>query len=1267
MPQQNLVAAAAAAVAAADAAQLMKLTAAENPFEEVLNSEHPWSVKDIGNNAISGILNEPSAQEKSFLSGPKGLLRGMDTLPVVPPTAIRKVRAAEFDPYLKTLADVIDKHQLNRALGMAATEGIPQLGASSDSLDLASVGLPEFEDLTARVLGAAAGGPKGISKMQRTRMLSANAPPLSSVPSIFLDKDFDLANPHVFSAVCEYMDITGTSSADSAATNKQLQDKLTHYLDTVEVHLLKEISRRSSSFFAALANLQELHSETEECVVKIGGLRKSLSNVSQRTAKSGLEVVRLKRRRGNLGMLYGAVKLLVDIKHTQPMIQILLGHSDYVGALDLIENTSLVLRGIDPGDLAAPGSRPSTNAPAGGSGDSGDRDSRREAVARGLTLVRNRSIVPRNLDLRGVRSLVHLSSQLSELARTVALVMESEFSNTLVSDLRETVRQMIADSLAVAQSSDAQATTAAMTPANPRIRNILLGTFTAPTASTPSSASVPVPKALLSNEERLRTKLTPLVLGLLRMDRLGTALQAFRESLVKELKELTKQYYPPPLADDKAPASSPATPSAIGTATDAQSEADTLLKKKEAQAALTKQLRAMTFDAFYSMLVRVYVASLNTMQRVAIVNELVLSIINDAQTRGIVIGINSVQNMAVASTVTANPAQIDGEGAVPGAQGSAARSAAPGRKMLVDDDDEFGSMAELTEPSGDPFSRSRARSDFGKESGPSGAHAIAASESGLDGGMSTFGQMCNESAEILGTVSDLAHARCAKLIGVRADQNAQLNTTDFYRLFGATWEFVSASEALCGRISFGLKGNLLSQAKAFISHFHDEKSKQIAVLVENEQWVQAEIPIDFQHITEQLQLAKPAGESGNSGAGARQSSTDVSSDGAHSRGASDPATGGDADDVMSRNSDADDDEVDLTSTAFTRSVAAEVRQQQHIQKTAEQAAAPKTLRYLIVDGSKYYVVGSALLFLKTLTDYMTCAESLSVLTTDVLNRILELLKLFNSRVCQVILGAGAMRSAGLKNITARHIALAAQSLGVVIAIIPYVKNGISRLLPPKQQVLLGDFDRILRDFRDHQSELYSKLVSIMNERLVLHSSKLVAISWDNPDPKEISAEESVTVHMAVLVKETTTLHKSIIGEIFRLYVKQLEEDFRKIDLFSSAGKNRLLMDVQYFIQQLSLLEGVDGPGSHLEVCVNNIKIKDRRTMAACAARSGPAGTPSSAASAASAGTGGASTPGMLGVAAPTSAVSPARGAAAAPAGTASSIQGKFAYTFGRAK
>lgn len=70
-------------------------------------------------------------------------------------------------------------------------------------------------------------------------------------------------------------------------------------------------------------------------------------------------------------------------------------------------------------------------------------------------------------------------------------------------------------------------------------------------------------------------------------------------------------------------------------------------------------------------------------------------------------------------------------------------------------------------------------------------------------------------------------------------------------------------------------------------------------------------------------------------------------------------------------------------------------------------------------------------------------------------------------MCQLVLGAGALRSAGLKNISARNIGimltytvLAAQSIGLIIAMIPYIKTGMAQLLPVKQHAILNTFDKI---------------------------------------------------------------------------------------------------------------------------------------------------------------------------------------------------------------
>ena len=78
----------------------------------------------------------------------------------------------------------------------------------------------------------------------------------------------------------------------------------------------------------------------------------------------------------------------------------------------------------------------------------------------------------------------------------------------------------------------------------------------------------------------------------------------------------------------------------------------------------------------------------------------------------------------------------------------------------------------------------------------------------------------------------------------------------------------------------------------------------------------------------------------------------------------------------------------------------------------------KSLR---IDDRTYFVVSATVEVLVLLQDYLRLVINLSLLTTDTMSRVIEFLKAFNSRTCQVVLGAGAMRSAGLKNITAKHL------------------------------------------------------------------------------------------------------------------------------------------------------------------------------------------------------------------------------------------------------
>ena len=131
-------------------------------------------------------------------------------------------------------------------------------------------------------------------------------------------------------------------------------------------------------------------------------------------------------------------------------------------------------------------------------------------------------------------------------------------------------------------------------------------------------------------------------------------------------------------------------------------------------------------------------------------------------------------------------------------------------------------------------------------------------------------------------------------------------------------------------------------------------------------------------------------------------------------------------------------------------------------------------------------------------------------------------------------------------------ALASQSLAIMISLIPYVRETFRRHLSPKQAVMLIEFDKLKRDYQEHQNEIHAKLIAIMGDRLTAHIRTLQvrfafpcppiwftfscfpsvlpssadkdgavqAVKWDVP--KEGGG---VNDYMEVLVKETVTLHK----------------------------------------------------------------------------------------------------------------------------------------------
>ncbi|PWN92856.1 hypothetical protein FA10DRAFT_263598 [Acaromyces ingoldii] len=414
---------------------------------------------------------------------------------------------------------------------------------------------------------------------------------------------------------------------------------------------------------------------------------------------------------------------------------------------------------------------------------------------------------------------------------------------------------------------------------------------------------------------------------------------------------------------------------------------------------------------------------------------------------------------------------------------------------------------------------------------------------------------------LVSDVCGLTHTLASRLLSLRSSTHAGLDLTSFLAVFHLTWSFILKTEATCHRMIVGLRGVVLNQAKSWMANFHRQRIEGAAKAVEEEMWGQAEVSAKQQEeiriivesaTVDPQELLIPIEE------------------------------------IQKLNSPSNGENEQLNED-----------QQDGLAKTLE------------IEGKQYFVVGASLQVLKLLSEYLRVVINLPLLTTEVMGRVVEFLKQFNSRTCQVVLGAGAMRSAGLKNITAKHLALASQSLSIMISLIPYVRETVRRHLSPKQAVMLTEFDKLRRDYQEHQYEIHSKLMAIMSDRLTVHCRALSNIDFNTPLPPSSATDDGEPLKpIADLVKETATLHKVlckylqssvvelVIGQVLQSIDQRIASEFEKIEASKEEARQRMKTTRAYFDKKFSPLKFVEWKSQSLEAV---IKAKDEAAAAAAAA------------------------------------------------------------------
>jgi vacuolar protein sorting-associated protein 54 len=358
--------------------------------------------------AISTVLNHPTKRA----APPKA----HSTLPTVPPADLPRVRRKDFDPYLKDIGPQWNTFQ--RALAQSTRER----SNSTTTIEVDPDGL-QASPISPSISMASAG-------MARTRPM----PSLDTVPPTFFDPDFNLTNPATFALVTE-MNLTSNDPRGllleqdpaSISYSVPLLERLSHYADTVEGHLVQEIQARSSSFFSALTNLHDLQSESERCLRRIADLKSMLMQIDEKGAKNGLELVREDMKITHLRKLEDGVKLVKDVNEMRTIAKGLAGAGEWSDALNVVENVQ-ALMDYKPPDSSPAGQRLSTV---------GEEEANSFETSPVLPPVDTTKLPTalQDVSLRSLHALGSLPTELRTLSSQIASMLADEFAAVNRQDL----------------------------------------------------------------------------------------------------------------------------------------------------------------------------------------------------------------------------------------------------------------------------------------------------------------------------------------------------------------------------------------------------------------------------------------------------------------------------------------------------------------------------------------------------------------------------------------------------------------------------------------------------------------------------------------------------------------------------------------------------------------------------------------------------------------------------------------------------------------
>ncbi|XP_038882116.1 vacuolar protein sorting-associated protein 54, chloroplastic isoform X2 [Benincasa hispida] len=839
------------------------LVSRQTSLGRTTSSSSAKSNSDASSQSLSSILNNPHAgkSDASWVGwwSSSSTISPPEFMPLASTIATSEVTRFDFNNYTALISDSFNRFEDIRNHSSKENGGLDSIGGQGEALVAC----------------------------------------LREVPALYFKEDFALEDGATFRAACPFLNVS---------QNLVLQEKLSHYLDVVELHLVKEISLRSNSFFEAQGQLQDLNVKIVEGCSRIRQLKETIRLLDADLVDSAREIQEQNATRNNLLALQQKLKLILYVNQAISALKLLVASADCAGALDVTDDLLHLLEGDE---------------------------------------------------LAGLHCFRHLRDHVAASIESITSILSAEFMRASIHDAGDVDIGIITETKAWAS-------------------NLMNG-----------KDEVKLDEEETSN---FRDRLLPIIIGLLRTAKLPSVLRLYRDAVTADMKtaiknavaELLPVLLIRPLDSDFAPG-------------------ERTMDADGGGVSLASKLRGLSSEGFVQLLSAIFK----------------------------IVQVHLVRAAEVKKSIEWIMCNLDGHYAADSVAAAIATGAAAAG-TAQDTDNQGGLLL--------PHLPQRVAA---KVTSLQGKANDAANPSNMSRNFRA--DVLRENTEAVFAACDAAHGRWAKLLGVRILVHPKLRLQEFLSIYNITQDFITATEKIGGRLGYSIRGTLQSQAKAFVDFQHESRMTKIKAVLDQETWVEVDVPDEFQSIAESLCSQELLSEKVDLAQGNMdQSYSDVATNNDASR-----IVGGGSLNAQHYSEQIDSSDMSGGNTEHVKPTPADT-----IEKSRADVTIPtmqinninvkergkSSSQTLLHKGVGYHMVNCGLILLKMLSEYIDMNDSLPALSSEVVHRVVEILKFFNTRTCQLVLGAGAMQVSGLKSITSKHLALASQVISFTFAIIPVASS-----------------------------------------------------------------------------------------------------------------------------------------------------------------------------------------------------------------------------------